>query len=94
MAVRVSRTTYPHISIDRKLSGGPPLVEGTRIPVATLVRAHQLGMEFDEILVQYPTLRPAQLHAALAYYHDHRASIDRLIARNDRPPRGATIVRQ
>lgn len=94
MAVRMSRTSYPHISIDRKVSGGQPVVEGTRIPVATLVRAHQLGMEFDEILVQYPTLRPVQLHAALAYYLDHRACIDRLLARTDRPPRGATIAQR
>jgi uncharacterized protein (DUF433 family) len=65
------------------------LVEGTRIPVVALVRAHQLGMDFDEILVQFPGLAPEGLHAALLYFLDHRAQIDALIARDLTPPSAA-----
>jgi len=80
---------YPHITHHGDVRSGEPVVEGTRIPVVALVRAHQLGMDFDEILVQFPGLAPEGLHAALLYYLDHRAQIDALIARDLTPPSGA-----
>lgn len=80
---------YPHITHHAGVRSGEPVVEGTRIPVVALVRAHQLGMDFDEILVQFPGLAPEGLHAALLYYLDHRAQIDALIARDLTPPSGA-----
>jgi uncharacterized protein (DUF433 family) len=82
-------TTYPHIAKDPAVSGGQPVVAGTRIPVATLVRAHRLGMDFDEILVQYPSLSAADLHAALLYHLDHREEIEALLDQAGRPPAGA-----
>lgn len=83
---------YPYIVIAPEVSGGQPVVEGTRIPVATLVRAHQLGMDFDEILIQYPTVKPEGLHAAFLYYFDHKADIDALLEAADKPVAGATEV--
>ena len=83
---------YPHISREPGVSGGQPIVEGTRIPVATLIRSHQLGMDFDEILAQFPSLTPASLHAALAYYFDHKAEIDELIQDAQTPPKNATVI--
>ena len=90
MADPVRQQTYPHIASDPDLSGGQPVVEGTRIPVATLVRAHQLGMEFDEILIQFPGLTPQGLHAALLYYFDHQSEIEALLQSATKPPDGAT----
>lgn len=81
---------YPHIASDPDVSGGQPVVEGTRIPVATLARAHQSGMDFDEILVQFPSLTPQGLHAALLYYLDHQQEIEALLQRTTEPPDGAT----
>jgi uncharacterized protein (DUF433 family) len=46
-------------------------------------------MDFDEILFQYPGLRPEHVHAALLYYFDNRAEIDALIAEAEDPPPGA-----
>ncbi|HEY3356964.1 MAG TPA: DUF433 domain-containing protein [Polyangia bacterium] len=92
MNVPARRSEYPHISIVPGVAGDQPVVEGSRIPVAALARAHQLGMEFDEILAQYPALRPEALHAALAYYLDHRADMDRLIEEAAEPLPGATII--
>ena len=60
--------------------------------MATLVRFHQLGMDFDEILAQYPSLTPGGLHAAFAYYFDNKAAIDRLIEKAAHPPEGATVL--
>jgi len=62
--------------------------------VATLVRAHQCGMEFDEILVQYPGLTPAQLHAAFLYYLDHQVEVEAVLKEADSAPQGAEVLRR
>lgn len=87
-------TSYPHITRQDGLRSGEPVVEGTRIPVATLVRAHQLGLDFDEILVQFPSLTAAGLHAALLFYLDHRAEVDAALARAETPPEGAVELKR
>ena len=92
MSVVAPKIAYPHIVEDPQTSGGQPVVEGSRIPVATLIRAHRLGMDLDEILVQYPSLGPAELHAALLYYFDHQEHIDRLLDEADMPPAGADTL--
>lgn len=68
------------------------MIEGSRIPVATLVRAHQLGLDFDEILLQYPGLAPAQLHAAFLYYLDHRDEVEALLKQAEAAPPGAEVI--
>lgn len=73
------------------IAGGQAVVAGTRISVAVLVLAHRLGMELDELLVQYPSLTPADLHAALLYYLDHVEEIDAILCEAERPPPGATV---
>ena len=92
MVQAAQKTSYPHIARTPGVRGGQPIIEGTRIPVATLIRSHQLGMDFDEILTQYPNLTPASLHAALAYYFDYKAEIDALIKEAQEPPDGATVI--
>jgi uncharacterized protein (DUF433 family) len=92
MSQPVQKTSYPHITRTLAVRGGQPIIEGTRIPVATLIRSHQLGMDFDELLTQYPGLTPASLHAALAYYFDYKMEIDALIKEAKEPPDGATLL--
>lgn len=92
MESRATTSHYPHVVRDERIAGGQPLVEGTRIPVATVVRAHQLGMDFDEILTNHPSLTPAGLHGAFVYYFDHQDEVDRLLAEADEPPDGFEIV--
>ncbi len=38
------------------------------------------GWSAEEIVRQYPYLTLAEIHAALAYYHDHQSEIDRELA--------------
>lgn len=80
---------YPHIVNEPSVRNGQPVVEGTRIPVATPVRAHQLGMDFDEILVQFPPLKLGGLHAALLYHLDRAEEIDAILAASQEPLPGA-----
>jgi uncharacterized protein (DUF433 family) len=73
-----SREAFPHID----LSGEAPTIVGTTMKVVELVmsqRAH--GWSAEELHFQYPHLSMAQVHAALAYYWDHREQVDADIAR-------------
>ena len=61
------------------------MLEGTRVAVADVVRAHRRGTELDEILIELPSLRPEQVHAALLYYFDNRAEVDALLGDSAHP---------
>jgi len=43
------------------------VVEGTRIPIATIRRYHEAGYDAAAIIGQYPTLTPADIDAAILY---------------------------
>lgn len=69
-----------HIELDER---GVARVAGTRHKVKMIVLdelAH--GWSPEEIHFQYPQLSLAQIHAALAYYYDHKAEIDSQIAQD------------
>lgn len=68
-----------HIEITPGLVGGKPRIAGRRITVQDIVIWHeQLGKSVDEIAEAHE-LSLADIHAALAYYFDHREEIDRSI---------------
>jgi uncharacterized protein (DUF433 family) len=66
-----------HIEVTPDVCGGKPRIAGHRIRVHDIVLSHQrAGMSPDEIVSAFPTITLADVYAALAYYHDHRAEID------------------
>ncbi len=68
-----------HIVINPDVRGGKPHIAGTRIAVADVVLMHlRLGQSLEEIAGKYD-LSLAAVHAAMAYYYDHRAEIDRSV---------------
>jgi uncharacterized protein (DUF433 family) len=72
-----TKTLDEHIEITPGIAGGKPRIAGRRITVQDIVIWHdRLGMSVDEIASEYD-LTPADIHAALAYYFDHAAEIDR-----------------
>lgn len=77
--------TAPPIDLDRFIeitpgvSGGKPRVTGRRITVQNLAIWHErMGLSADEIASDYD-LSLAEVHAALAYYFDHRDEIEKSI---------------
>lgn len=63
-----------HVAIDDR---GMAWIDDTNIKVVEVVRDHlAYGWSPEEIHWQHPHLSLAQIYAALAYYHDHRASMD------------------
>jgi uncharacterized protein (DUF433 family) len=78
----MSRTQvrHPYVTSARGIQGGSPTVEGTRIPVATIVIWHKQGKDIDEILQMYPQLNPAQIYDVLSYYHDNQEAVEKEVA--------------
>jgi uncharacterized protein (DUF433 family) len=73
----MSATTTNHIEYSPEICGGRPRVAGTRIRVQDIYVWHELqGHSPEEIVTSYPQLSLAAVHAALAYYHDHREAIE------------------
>ena len=71
-----------HVSVDEY---GCAFVSGTSIKVTDIVAdAYTWNLTPNRIQDNYPTLSLAEIHAALAYYHDHRDEIDHQIAESER----------
>ncbi len=65
-----------HITSTPGTRGGKPRIVGRRITVSDVATWFlQMGLTVDAIVQDYD-LSHAQVHAALAYYYDHRAEID------------------
>jgi uncharacterized protein (DUF433 family) len=73
----MSATTTNHIESSDDVCGGRPRIVGTRIRVQDVYVWHELqGQSPEEIVTSFPQLSLAAVHAALAYYHDHREAIE------------------
>lgn len=57
-----------------------PVIAGTKITVHDIVGMFVLGTSSVEWIVENFELTHAQIYAALAYYYDHKATIDGEIA--------------
>ena len=72
-----------HIEANPAVRGGKPCIAGTRIAVSDVVLMHlRLGQSLEQIAGHYG-LPLAALHAAMTYYYDHRAEIDRNMQEED-----------
>jgi uncharacterized protein (DUF433 family) len=56
---------------------------GTRIRVATVLACYRHGLTIEEIVQQYPHVRPSDVRDALAYAFDHLAEIEGDLAADD-----------
>lgn len=69
-------TLDSHIESTPEVCGGRPRVAGTRIRVQDVYVWHELqGRSPDDIVASFPSLTLGDVHAALAYYFDHRDEI-------------------
>jgi len=55
------------ITMDPRVMVGKPVIRGTRIPVALILKMLGQGIPVEEILREYPRLEEADIHAAMAY---------------------------
>ena len=61
------------------ISGGEPVIRGTRISIRHIIERVRSGQSVEDILAALPHLTAAQVYAALSYYYDHQPQIDQLI---------------
>jgi uncharacterized protein (DUF433 family) len=85
-----AKVTYPHIVKIPGYCGGKAAIDATRVRVADVVSAHKGGASVDQILVDYPGLSLAQVHAALTYYYDHVDEIEAIFAHDAEVEANAT----
>lgn len=81
-AIRTKESGHFHITINKAICGGRPVINGTRISVANIAAYYLMGMTAEEIQRELPHLNLAQIFDALAFYFDHRDLIDREIAQD------------
>ncbi len=74
---------YRNVETEADRCGGQPNVAGTRIRVGTILGSYRQGMSVEEIVQQFPPLKPADVHDALAYAYDHIAEIEADLAADD-----------
>lgn len=55
------------ISVDPRVCHGKPCIKGTRVIVSIVLDYLRAGEPREEILRQYPTLKPKDIDAALDY---------------------------
>ncbi len=59
--------------------GGCPRIKGHRIAVHRVAGWWKLGLSIEQIGERLPSLGAAEIHAALAFYHLHRAEIEHFL---------------
>ena len=79
----VSKLDYRNIEKDPARCGGQAVVAATRIRVAAILVCYRHGMSVEEVVQQYPVLKPADVHDALAYAYDHIDEIEADLAADD-----------
>jgi uncharacterized protein (DUF433 family) len=71
-----ARAVYSHITKQQGVRAGKACIDNTRIGVADIAALLKAGKTPDEMLVVYPSLNLAQVHAAISYYYENRDEIE------------------
>lgn len=58
---------FNRITFDPKIMGGQACIRGMRIPISLIVNLVANGMEYSEIIEEYPDLEPEDITQALQY---------------------------
>lgn len=79
----MSKVAYRNIEKVADRCGGSAVVAQTRVRVCVILGCYRQGMTVEEIAGQYPSLRPADVHDALAYAYDHPDEMESDFAADD-----------
>ena len=58
---------HKRIIRDPQICGGEPVFKGTRVTLRTVLASLAAGDSADEILVDFPSLKPEDIQAAIAF---------------------------
>ena len=82
LAVKKSKM-HPYVCSKKGICDGRSIIEGTRIPVWSIIKWYKLGMSIEDIIREFPQLTPSQIHDAFSYYYDNQEDIEKDIADNE-----------
>ena len=71
------------IDRDPAIRDGRPKIAGTGLTVSRIAGWYKMGFTPEEIALEYPHLKLAQVYGALAYYHANRKEIDGDLAQEE-----------
>jgi uncharacterized protein (DUF433 family) len=71
----------PPLKVDAE---GTVRVQGTRVTLDTVVGAFDEGCTAEEILLDYPSLKLADIYAVIAYYLRHREEVGAYLEQRQR----------
>jgi uncharacterized protein (DUF433 family) len=77
------KTVYSHITKDGGVRGGRACVDDTRIAVVDIAALLKRGQSAQEMLLAYPSLNLAQVHAAISYYYQRTDEIEAELAEDE-----------
>ena len=77
---------HPYVTRKKGVCGGRSIVRGTRIPVRSLIQWYKQGLTIEDVMREFPQLKPSQVHDAFSYYYDNRKEIEKDIAENEMEP--------
>ncbi|OLY94169.1 Uncharacterized conserved protein, DUF433 family [Cnuella takakiae] len=69
-----------YITIDPEVRFGKPCIKGTRIAISDILGWLASGMNYQQILEDYPLLQEVHLRAALGFAADREAMIKTIAA--------------
>ena len=84
--METTSASYRYIVRSPEVRGGHARVDGTRIGVHDVIGLIVNGATVDEVCHTFPDLRRSHVYECMAYYEDHRAEIDDLVARQMNDP--------
>lgn len=58
-------------------------VTGSRVSLDSLLHHYKLGATAEQIAYKFPSLRLADIHAAIAYYLNHRTAVEEYLAQQE-----------
>ena len=81
-----AKMVFPHITADPEVCHGRPCIAGTRVRVMDIVAAQERGASPAELQDYFATrqLTLGEIHAALAYYNDHKNEVEADFAEDER----------
>ncbi len=80
MPMQKQAVKHPHITTDKRISKGSPIITGTRVRVLDIIIEYEyLGYAQDEIVNAHPHLMFPQVHYALSFYYRRREELDKEI---------------
>ena len=78
-----AKTVYSHVTKQPGVRGGRPCIDDTRIAVVDIVAMLKQDKSAEQMLLAYPSLNLAQVHAAISYYYENKNEIEAELAEDD-----------